>query len=130
MLGQLSTWKSRLGSSAPGTSADRPTGSSINALAVYPLAVPAIAGPGAMLTTVLLTDNRLYGFWDQSLTTAVLAVVLSIYFVILLFANPIMKLIGIGGANVLRRVMGILLSAIAIKMVLTAFQAWLGLPEL
>jgi multiple antibiotic resistance protein len=79
---------------------------------------------------VLLTDNRLYGVWEQALTTVVLAVVLSIFFVILLFANPIMKLIGIGGANVLRRVMGILLSAIAIKMVLTAFQAWLGLPEL
>jgi multiple antibiotic resistance protein len=119
-----------LGSSAPGISADQPIGTSIHALAVYPLAIPAIAGPGAMLTTVLLTDNRLYGFWEQALTTAVLAVVLAIFFVILLFANPIMKLIGQGGANVLRRVMGILLSAIAIKMVLTAFQAWLGLPEL
>jgi len=83
-----------------------------------------------MLTTVLLTDNRMYGFWEQAQTAAVPAVVLVIFLVILLSADWIMRAIGIGGANVLRHVMGMLLSAIAVKMVLTAIRSWLGLPLL
>jgi len=55
---------------------------------------------------------------------------LAIFFVILLAANPIMRVIGTGGANVLRRVMGILLSSIAANMVLGGFQSWLALPPL
>jgi len=119
-----------LGTSAPGTGFDDVTGGGIKSLAIYPLAIPAIAGPGAMLTVVLLTDNRQFGFIEQALTTAALAAVLAIFLLIMLFANPIMKAIGVGGANVMRRVMGIILSAIAANMVLGAFQSWLGLPAL
>jgi multiple antibiotic resistance protein len=53
-----------------------------------------------------------------------------IFLLILLAASPIMRVIGEGGANVLRRVTGVLLTAIAAKMVLGAFQEWLGLPPL
>lgn len=123
-----------LGAHAPGAgpSAARAleAGGSIHALAVYPLAIPAIAGPGAMLTVVLLTDNREYSITDQLITTGVMGVVMLIFLLILLAANPIMRVIGEGGANVLKRVMGVLLTAIAAKMVLTAFQEWLGLPPL
>ncbi len=119
-----------LGTAAPGEGLGDVSKAGIQSVAVYPLAIPAIAGPGAMLTVVLLTDNRAFTIREQALTTAVLAVVLLIFFVILLLANPIMRLIGTGGANVLRRVMGILLTAIAANMVLSAFQAWLNLPKL
>jgi len=119
-----------LGTNAPGVGFENLTGAGIHAIAVYPIAIPAIAGPGAMLTVVLLTDNRVFGFWDQALTTVVLAAVLVIFLLVLFAANPIMRSIGIGGANVLRRVMGILLSAIATKMVLSAVQDWLNLPAL
>ena len=44
--------------------------------------------------------------------------------------DPTGGVIGTGGANVLRRVMGILLCAIAADMVLSAFQSWLALPAL
>ncbi|MGB5733409.1 MAG: MarC family protein [Thiohalocapsa sp.] len=119
-----------LGAHAPGAGLGDTAGSSVGALAVYPLAIPAIAGPGAMLTVVLLTDNRSFSISEQLTTAAVLAVVLTLFLLILLAANPIMRVIGMGGANVLRRVMGVLLSAIAVKMVLTAVQAWLDLPPL
>jgi multiple antibiotic resistance protein len=119
-----------IGTAAPGDGFTDVTAGGFRSLAVYPLAIPAIAGPGAMLTVVLLTDNRAFGFWEQALTAAVLAVALVIFFVILLAANPIMRVIGTGGANVLRRVMGILLSSIAANMVLGGFQSWLGLPPL
>ena len=116
-----------LGAHAPGAGvADG--GTTLHSLAVYPLAIPAIAGPGAMLTVVLLTDNRQFSVTDQMITTAVLAVVLAVFLIILLAASPIMRVIGSGGANVLRRVMGVLLTAIAAKMVLTALETWLELP--
>jgi len=44
-----------------------------SALAIYPLAVPTLAGPGAMLTVMLLTDNSRFTIMDQLLTTATLA---------------------------------------------------------
>ncbi|NEX20192.1 MarC family protein [Thiorhodococcus mannitoliphagus] len=119
-----------LGAHTPGTGLDDGAGSGLHALAVYPLAIPAIAGPGAMLTVVLLTDNRLFSITDQLITTAVLVVVLAVFLLILFAASPIMRVIGSGGASVLRRVMGMLLSAIAVKMVLTAVQGWLDLPPL
>jgi multiple antibiotic resistance protein len=83
-----------------------------------------------MLTIVLLTDNRVRSIPEQFVTTMVLAGVLAVFLMILLLANPIMRIIGMGGASVLQRVMGILLFAIAVKMVLRAFQVWLGLPDL
>jgi multiple antibiotic resistance protein len=118
-----------LGAHAPGGNIGDTDGS-LHALAVYPLAIPAIAGPGAMLTVVLLTDNRQFTITEQMITTGVLAAVLIVFLVILLAANPIMRVIGSGGSNVLRRVMGVLLTAIAAKMVLTALGTWLALPPL
>lgn len=83
-----------------------------------------------MLTVVLLTDNREHAVIDQLITTAVLGSTLFLFLLILLAASPIMRVIGQGGANVLRRVMGVVLSAIAANMILGAFQEWLGLPPL
>lgn len=119
-----------LGAQVPGAGLAGAAEQNIHSLAVYPLAIPAIAGPGAMLTVVLLTDNRAFTPADQLLTAATLALVLLVFLVILFAANPIMRLIGAGGASVLRRVMGMLLTAVAAKMVLTAVQQWLDLPPL
>jgi multiple antibiotic resistance protein len=49
--------------------------------------------------------------------------------IILLAANPIMRLVGVGGANVLRRVMGILLCSVAVNMIFTALDTWLKLQK-
>jgi multiple antibiotic resistance protein len=46
------------------------------------------------------------------------------------FANPIAQRIGKGGANVLKRIMGLVLAAVAVNMVLSALIDWLGLPKL
>lgn len=119
-----------LGNSARSDGYSDIAGNGLNSLAVYPLAIPAIAGPGAMLTVVLLTDNRIYGVFDQVITALVLGVVLAVFLIILLLANPIMRAIGDGGANILRRVMGVILCAIAVKMALGAVQGWLNLPAL
>ncbi len=100
------------------------------ALAVYPLAIPKIAGPGAMLTVVLLTDDDRFNLPGQMITVGVLAAVLGISFLILLAAGPISRLIGTAGVSVISRVMGMLLAALAVSMVLSAVGDWLNLPKL
>lgn len=98
--------------------------------AVYPIAIPKIAGPGTMLTVVLLTDDHRFNFVQLAQTTGVLAVVLIITLIVLMLAAPISRLIGTAGANIIGRVMGLILVALAVHTVLSAFAVWLGLPKL
>ena len=100
------------------------------ALAVYPLAIPKIAGPGAMLTAILLTDDDRFNPLGQMITVGVLAAVLAIQLLVLLAAGPISRVIGVPGASVIARVMGMLLAALAVSMVLGALGEWLNLPKL
>jgi multiple antibiotic resistance protein len=100
------------------------------ALAVYPLAIPKIAGPGAMLAVVLLTDDERYNLPGQMMTVGLLALVLVITFLILLAAGPISRWIGTAGVSVISRVMGMLLAALAVTLVLGALGEWLSLPKL
>jgi multiple antibiotic resistance protein len=100
------------------------------ALAVYPLAIPKIAGPGAMLTVVLVTDDDRLNLAGQLTTVGVLALVLVVTLLILLAAVPISRLIGTAGVSVISRVMGMLLAAMAVALVLGAVGDWLGLPKL
>ena len=83
-----------------------------------------------MLTVVLLTDDHRFDVVQLSLTTGVLAVVLAITFVVLCLAAPIARLIGDAGINIMSRVMGMILVALAVHTVLAALGAWLNLPPL
>jgi multiple antibiotic resistance protein len=98
--------------------------------AIYPLAMPSIAGPGAMLSVVLLTDNARHDIPDQALTVVVLAIVLAMTLILFLVAEPVTRLIGKGGASIIGRIMGMLLAAVAVDMVLRAVSQWLKLPLL
>jgi len=60
-------------------------------IAVFPLAIPTIAGPGSMLAVVLLTDNTRKSFGEQADTVVVMLVVLLISWILLILANPISK---------------------------------------
>ena len=98
--------------------------------AIYPLAIPNLAGPGAMLTVMLRTDNSHISFVEQLHTSAAVVLVLLITFVLLLLAGVITRLIGVGGANVIKRVMGMILAAYAVTLVLHGVGDWLHLPPL
>ena len=56
------------------------SGQSLMALAVYPIAIPKIAGPGSMLAAILLTDDDRFNLLGQLATIGVLALVLAITF--------------------------------------------------
>src|SRR5213079_3758631 len=89
-------------------------------LAVFPLAVPSIAGPGAMMAVIVLTDNDVYTVPQRLETGVVLVVVLFITYILLLFSDAILRVIGRQGASVLVRVMGLILCSLAVEIVLTA----------
>ncbi|MFV0410519.1 MAG: MarC family protein [Paracoccus sp. (in: a-proteobacteria)] len=86
--------------------------------AVFPLAMPSIASPGAMLGVVVLTDNHQNSLSDQLITVGALLVVLAITLALLLAATRVHKYIGNTGANIISRVMGMLLAAVAIDAIL------------
>lgn len=94
------------------------THSDLADLAVYPLAIPSIASPGAMMAIVMLTDNNRYSIVDQSITAAIMLLVLTITLILLLGAPVIQKIIGRIGAAIISRVMGLILVAIALNNLL------------
>ena len=63
-------------------------------------------------------------------TVGTLAIVLAIQVLVLFAAGPISRVIGITGASVIGRIMGMLLIALAVSMVLSATGEWLNLPKL
>jgi multiple antibiotic resistance protein len=87
--------------------------------AIFPLAVPSIASPGAMLAAVLLTKNSVYTIWEQMQTALVMLSVLILTYVLMLLGGVINRLVGSSGASVISRVMGLILSSIATTHILT-----------
>jgi multiple antibiotic resistance protein len=86
--------------------------------------MPFIAGPASLMAVVLLTDNDVYTVWQQVETTIVMLVVLGITYACLIGANTVQRVLGNTGANVVGRIMGLLLAALAVKSIM------LGLHDL
>lgn len=95
--------------------------------AIFPLAIPSIASPGAMLAAVLHTDNEKYSILEQIQVTGIMFGVLFIAFVLMLAAGKIHRLIGNGGASVISRVMGIILASVATANTLEGIKHYFGL---
>lgn len=95
--------------------------------AIFPLAVPSIAGPGAMLAAVILTENTRYSIVEQLQTTATMLVVLMVTCVFMLLASLIHRVIGSAGASIISRVMGLILASVATKNTLTGIQDYFAL---
>ncbi|GHA11985.1 UPF0056 inner membrane protein [Arenicella chitinivorans] len=92
--------------------------------AIFPLAVPSIASPGAMLAAVLLTENSRFSVWEQAQTASMMLAVVLIAYVLMRLAGSITKLIGTSGASVVSRIMGLILSAIATTNILTGLAEY------
>ena len=98
-----------------------------NETAIFPLAVPSIASPGAMLAAVLLTENARYSLWEQTQTTAVMLAVLLVVLVLMLGASWIHRLIGTSGASIISRIMGLILASVATANTLAGIKEYFGL---
>lgn len=86
--------------------------------AVFPLAMPLIAGPTSMVACLVLSSNAGTDVAANALVIGVMAAVIAMTFGILLIAAWVTKLMGHGGVEVLTRVLGLVLAALAVQMTL------------
>jgi multiple antibiotic resistance protein len=87
-------------------------------ISVFPLAFPFIAGPGSLATILLAfgpaaDDPVLFGGLLLCVVLALICALLTLY-----LATPIMRLMGVTGANVVNRLFGVLLGALAVQYVI------------
>lgn len=87
---------------------------------VFPLAMPLIAGPGALATMILLSSGA---GWDVTvLIIGVMIAVVALVFAMFLLAGPIEKLLGATGVVVATRLMGMLLAALSVQFVVDGMR--------
>ena len=84
-------------------------------ISVFPLATPLIAGPGAIGAVVLLMADAKGHLLTQFVTVLALLTVLLITLVLLLLSNKVRLILGVTGMQVISRILGILLSALAVQ---------------
>ncbi|MEO1036257.1 MAG: MarC family protein [Pseudomonadota bacterium] len=91
-------------------------------ISVFPLAFPLIAGPGALATLFLLLIDIGRDPVQMALLLAVVFVVLVISLVMMLATAPIMRVLGFTGANVVSRLLGVVLVALAVQFVIDGIR--------
>ena len=91
-------------------------------ISVFPMAFPLIAGPGS-LATVLLLVGETGGDWIM-LTglLVVLTLILGLTLVLLLLTPHVMRVLGVTGANVISRLLGVVLVALAVQFVVDGIK--------
>ena len=89
---------------------------------IFPIAIPSLASPGAIMAVVLMTNNQIYSIKEQAITTFVVLIVIWITCLILLTANYLQKLIGSYGITVLSKIMGLILASYAIQSILSGIS--------
>jgi multiple antibiotic resistance protein len=90
-----------------------------NDISVFPIAIPLIAGPGAMTSVVvLMRQAEMISFTAQLGVAFLLVVVVGIVYSSMALSDRLMKVLGITGTTVLSRVFGIILSALAIQNII------------
>ncbi|MDN5864246.1 MAG: MarC family protein [Gammaproteobacteria bacterium] len=87
-------------------------------ISVFPLAFPLIAGPGSLTTVILLAGNTHGDVWAFVSVLIVIAIMLVITLVSLLASGLLMRVLGVTGSNVLGRLFGVLLAAMAVQFVI------------
>jgi multiple antibiotic resistance protein len=95
-------------------------------VSVFPMAMPMLAGPGA-IATVMLLEGETKGLEGSLVVLAALLVVLVLTLLALLAAGPLMKLVGAKVEAVVTRVLGVLLGALAAQYVIDGLRGSFGL---
>jgi len=92
-------------------------------IAAFPLAIPLMAGPGAITATILLA-GRTYGDWMLLASLiAVIALVMASCIVAFMLSKRLRRLLGVTGNVVLERLLGVILAALAVQFVVDGVRA-------
>jgi multiple antibiotic resistance protein len=95
-------------------------------VAVFPLATPSIASPGAMMAVVLLTQNDVHTIDEQAVVALLMIAVIGAAYAMMRASSLIIRIIGEGGANIVSRVMGMILASVAATEVLEGVKEYFG----
>lgn len=94
----------------------------IHNIAAFPLAIPLIAGPGAISATVLLSGS-FPGFAGQAALVGIIFVCLAVTYLVFLLAERIDRILGETGRSILTRLLGVILAALAVQFVADGVKA-------
>jgi len=95
-------------------------------IAAFPLAIPLMAGPGAITATVLLAGQAVGRPVFIGMLIAVIAAVCALTAAVFYFATRIARFLGVTGNIVLSRLLGVLLAALAVQYVIDGVKAVLA----
>ena len=95
-------------------------------VSVFPMAIPMLAGPGA-IAAIMLLMNEASGFDEKLMVFGALSIVLLITMVSLIAAGPLMRLFGDKVEAVVTRLLGVLLAALAAQYVIDGLKGSFGL---
>jgi multiple antibiotic resistance protein len=109
-----------------GQAAEEAVEEHVRNIAAFPLAIPLLAGPGAITATVLLAGRANDNPVLLALLIAVVVLVAAACFVAFLFAERISRFLGMTGNIVLSRLLGVLLAALAVQYVVDGVRALLA----
>lgn len=90
---------------------------------IVPLAIPALAGPSALVTVLLFSSQAKMSMW---LYAAVISLVAIVWLVVLLAAERLQRVLGDAVMTAFERLMGLILTAIAIEMLLAGVRAYVA----
>lgn len=106
--------------------AEHVAGTEIEDVSVFPMAMPMLAGPGAIASIMLITAKA-HGVEATLAVLAALGVVLLMTLLALIAASPLMRLFGARVEAVITRLLGVLLAALAAQYVIDGLKASFGL---
>jgi multiple antibiotic resistance protein len=94
-------------------------------VAVFPLATPFLAGPGAIIAAVLLTENDVFSLAEQAVTSLIAVSICVFAYVVLASSDYLQKHLGDTGTSVMSRIFGLVLAALAVQMLLDGLRPYL-----
>jgi multiple antibiotic resistance protein len=97
-----------------------------SAIAIFPLAVPLLAGPGSM-TATLLHMTKAENFIDKGMIVAAIIAIQVIALISMLGADKLVRFFGQTGSTLLARLVGILMAAMAIQFIIDGLREILSL---
>ena len=90
-------------------------------ISVFPLAIPLISGPGAFTTVILFLQDDT-SLLHQLILVGIILIVIGITFLFLRAAPFLQKILGVTGSNVMTRVFGIILTALATQFIISGIK--------
>lgn len=95
---------------------------------IFPVAIPSIASPGAIMAVVILTDNHIYTIQQQAITSLLVLFVIILTMLLLLVANRVQRNVGEYGITVISKIMGLILASYAIQNILSGLKEFFASP--